>query len=60
MTISGELEYLEGLVKVTKRRKDEEVQQVTHVAAILVFPIIKQVCVNKNHRSKTLHLTIEI
>jgi hypothetical protein len=32
---------------------------VTHVA-IPILPKIKQVCVNKNQWSKTLHLTIEI
>ncbi len=32
--IMGELEYLEVLVKLAKRHKDEEVQQVTHVCCI--------------------------
>jgi hypothetical protein len=51
MTIHGELEYIEGLMKLARRHKNEEVQQVTHVVTILVVPIIKQVCVNKKpHR----------
>jgi len=59
MTIPNELEYLKGLVKLAKSHKDEEAQQVTHVA-IPILLITKQVCVNKNQRNKTLHLTIDI
>jgi hypothetical protein len=60
MTILNELEYLQGLVKLAKRHKYEEVQQVAHVVAIPILLTIKQICVNKNHRGKTLHLIIEI
>ncbi len=59
MMISGELEQLENLVKVTKRKKDAEVagNQMTMVSAA---PMLRRICINKTHRSKTLHLTVEI
>jgi hypothetical protein len=41
LTILGELEYLEGLVKFIKRCKDEKTQQVAQVATTLFLPIIK-------------------
>jgi hypothetical protein len=33
---------------------------VAQVASTLVLPTIKRVCVNKNHKGKTLHLTIQV
>jgi hypothetical protein len=60
LTILNELEYLEGLVKLARRWKDEETQQVMHISSIDVIPTIKKICVNNNHKSKTLHLTIEV
>jgi hypothetical protein len=56
LIILRELEYLEGLVKLT-RRKDVENHQ---VATIHQPPIIRRVNVNRTHYSKTLHLAIEI
>jgi hypothetical protein len=61
LTIVGELEYLEGLRSwLGPGRKDEEAQQVAQVATTLVLLTIKQICVNKNRKGKTLHLTIEV
>jgi hypothetical protein len=60
LKIPNELEYLKGLVKLARRHKDEKAKQFAHVAVVSVLPIIKQICINKNHRGKTLHLTIEI
>jgi hypothetical protein len=60
LIILGELEYLEGLVKLAKRQKDEKAQQMTHITIIDAIPAIKKVCVNKNHMNKTLHLTMEV
>jgi hypothetical protein len=57
LIILGELEYLEGLVKLTRRRKDVESHQ---VAIVHQAPIIRRVNVNKTHCSKTLHLEVEI
>jgi hypothetical protein len=37
MTIHGELEYFEGLMKLARRYKDEKVQQVSHVVTVPIF-----------------------
>ncbi len=54
-----EHDYLEGLVKLAKRRKDAKGQK-NQVIAVYSTPAIKRVSVNKTHRNKTLHLAIEI
>jgi hypothetical protein len=59
LIIPGELEYLEGLVKLTKRKKDAK-GQINQVAAIHSTFAIKRVSVNKTHHNKTSHLAIEI
>jgi hypothetical protein len=41
LIIPGELEYLEGLVKLAKRWKDEKTQQVIHVSVVTTIPTIK-------------------
>jgi predicted aspartyl protease len=60
LNVPNELEYFEGLVKLAKKRKDEETQQVTHITTVFIVPTIKQISINRNHRGKTLHLTIEV
>ncbi len=56
-----ELVYLEGLVKIAKRLKDEKLWQAFQVASIFVTPTIRRVCVNKTYHNKlTLHLTMEV
>lgn len=61
LTMLKELVYLERLVKIAKRLKDEELWQAFQVASIFVTPTIRRVCVNKTYRNKlTLHLTMEI
>jgi hypothetical protein len=59
MMIPGELEHLENLVKVARRKKDTEAAttQVTMVSAI---PTLRRLCINETHRSKTLHLSVEV
>jgi hypothetical protein len=57
--IPGELEYLEGLVKLARRKKDVEGQK-NQVDAVHSTPTIRSISVNKTHRSKTLHLAVEI
>jgi predicted aspartyl protease len=59
LIIPGELEYLKGLVKLTRRRKDVEGQR-SQITTIHSTPAITRVNVNKTHRSKTLHLVVEI
>jgi predicted aspartyl protease len=58
LIIPKELEYLEGLVKLARRKKDAEGQN--QVVAIRSTPTMMRVNVKKTHRSKTLHLDVEI
>ncbi len=59
MMIPCELEQLENLVKVARRKKDAEAEgaQVSMVSAV---PAVRRICVNRTHKSKTLHLSVEI
>jgi hypothetical protein len=59
LIVPRKLEYFEGLVKLTKRRKDVETTQ-TQMVIVIATPTIKKVCINKTNRSKTLHLVVEI
>jgi hypothetical protein len=59
MMIPGELEHLENLVKVARKKKDAEVAN-TQVSMVSVVPTLKRLCINKTHRSKTLHLSVEV
>jgi predicted aspartyl protease len=59
MMIPGKLELLENLVKVARRKKDAEIES-TQVLMVSAAPTMKRICVNKTHRSKTLHLSVEI
>ncbi len=59
MMIPGELEQLENLVKVSRRKKDAETEG-AHVTMVSAAPAIKRICVNRTHRSKTMHLSVEI
>jgi hypothetical protein len=60
LTILGQLEYLEGLVKLTKKHKNEEDKVLLTNATTQQFPTLCWININKNHRSKTLHLLVEI
>jgi hypothetical protein len=57
--IPRELEYLERLVELARKRKDvkNHNNQITIVYQALV---IRRVNVNRKHRNKTLHLGVEI
>jgi predicted aspartyl protease len=59
MMIPGELEQLENLVKVARRKKDVEMES-TQVSMVFVAPTLRRICVNKTHRNKTLHLSVEM
>ncbi len=59
MMIPGELEQLENLVKVARRKKDAEFET-NQVSLVSSVPTLRRICVNKTHRSKTLHLSVEI
>jgi hypothetical protein len=57
--ILGELEHLESLVRLVRRKKDLEA---TNNQMFMVFTVstFRKICINKTHRSKTLHLLVEI
>jgi predicted aspartyl protease len=57
--ILGELEHLENLVKVARKKKDAEVAN-NQVSMVSATPTFRRICINKTHRSKTLHLSVEV
>jgi predicted aspartyl protease len=59
LMIPGELEHLESLVKLARRKRDSETNE-NQVSVVSATPSLRRVCVSKTHRSKTLHLPVEI
>jgi predicted aspartyl protease len=59
MMIPGELEHLENLVKVARKKKDAHVGT-TQVSTVSAAPTLRRLYISKTHRSKTLHLTVEV
>jgi predicted aspartyl protease len=59
MMIPGKLEHLENLVKVARRKKDAEAAN-TQVTMVSTVPTLRRLCISKTHRSKTLHLSVEV
>jgi len=59
MMIPRELEHLESLVKVARKKKDAEAAG-NKISMVLVAPTLRRICINKTHRSKTLHLSVEV
>jgi hypothetical protein len=59
LMIPGELEHLESLVKLARRKRDSETTE-NQVSVVSALPSLRKICVNKTHRSKTLHLPVEI
>jgi hypothetical protein len=59
LMIPGELEHLESFVKLARRKKDSEATE-NQVSVVSTVPSLKKICINKTHRSKTLHLLMEI
>jgi predicted aspartyl protease len=59
MMIPGELEHLENLVKVARRKKDAEAAN-TQVSMVSAVPALRRLCISKTHKSKTLHLSVEV
>ncbi len=57
--IPGELEHLESLVKLARRRRHSEATK-NQVLVVSAIPTLRKICINKTHRSKTLHLLVEI
>jgi predicted aspartyl protease len=59
LLVLGELEHLESLVKLARRRRDSEVNE-NQVSMASALPTLRRICINKGHRSKTLHLLVEV
>jgi hypothetical protein len=59
LMIPRELEHLESLVKLARRKKDTESVS-DQVSVVSHVPAIRRICVNKTSRSKTLHLPVDI
>jgi len=59
MMIQGELEHLESLVKVARKKKDVEAAS-NQLSMVSAAPTLRQLCINKTHRSTTLHLSMEV
>ncbi len=59
LMIPGELEHLESLVKLARRRKDSEANE-NQVSMVSAVPTLRKICINKTHRNRTLHLLVEI
>jgi predicted aspartyl protease len=59
LMIPGELEHLESLVKLARRKRDSEATE-NQVSMVFAIPAPRKICINKTHRSKTLHLLVEI
>ncbi len=48
LMIPGELEHLESLVKLTRRRRDSEAIE-NHVSMVFAVPALKKIYINKTH-----------
>jgi hypothetical protein len=59
LMIPGELEHLESLVKLARRKRDSEATE-NQVLVVSAIPSLRKICINKTHRNKTLHLLVEI
>ncbi len=59
LMIPGELKHFESLVKVARKKKDVEAAN-NQVSMVSAAPTLRRICINKTHRSKTLHLSVEV
>jgi hypothetical protein len=59
LIIPRELEYLESLVKLARRRNDVENHN-NQITIVHQIPTIRRVSVNKTHQNNILHLGVEI
>ncbi len=59
LMIPGELEHLESLVKIARRKKDSETTE-NQVSVVSATHSLQKIYVSKTHRSKTLHLPVGI
>ncbi len=59
LMIPGELEHLESLVKLARRKRDSETSE-NQVSVVSALPSLRKICINMTHRSKILHLPVEV
>jgi len=59
LMIPGELEHLENQVKVVRQKKDAEAAN-NQVSMVSTTPTFRRICINKTHRNKTLHLSVQV
>jgi hypothetical protein len=59
LMIPGVLEHLESLVKLARKKRDSETTE-NQVSIVSATPSLRKIFVSKTHRSKTLHLPVEI
>ncbi len=59
LMIPRELEHLESLVKLARRKRDSEAIE-NQVSMVSALPSLRKICISKTHQSKTLHLLVEI
>jgi hypothetical protein len=59
MRTPRELEYIEGLVKLTRKRKDEEIGR-NQIAIVNNTLVVKRISMNKTYQGKTMHLPVDI
>ncbi len=59
LMIPSELEHLENLVKLARKKRDSKATE-NQVSVVFAIPSLRRICVSKTHRSKILHLPVEI
>jgi hypothetical protein len=59
LSITRELEYLESLVKLARKKHNESIK-FANVIGVERTLAIHRMCINKNHRNKILHLLVKI
>ncbi len=59
LMIPRELEHFESLVRLARQKRDVEATN-NQVSMVLTTPTLRRIFINKTHRSKTLHLRVEI
>jgi hypothetical protein len=59
LSILSELEYFENLVKLIRKKCDENTIT-TNVIGVEGMLTIRKICINKSHHNKTLHLLVRI
>lgn len=59
LVILGELESLESLVKLARKKHDEGLKTI-NLTKVESSHVVQKININKSHYNKTLHLLVEI